>query len=292
METTNHNTRANLPELDRLFGDLLVTGRVRTTSAPRRRTTTTGAPRPRDAQKSKCYKAEQAGAIANHADNLRFTDARDAGRFINDLVATDWFQARWALRPVTVRAGNGRTAWARASQNKISLPTWALTRITVLHELAHLAAAKEAGGANNIAAHGPEFITIVLTLVEHTCGFDFAADLAKSYRAHRVRYNWTPNPVAVRATTPVVAVAAKVSAPKVKVSAPKSPRTSTSSIRHADLVTSVLSGGGWMLAPDVAIIAGGPTENALRHTLRAMVDAGLLHTRKVGRSTAYRLAVV
>ncbi len=124
----------------------------------------------------------QAELYAAEADTIdtwgmRWSRVDDAQAYLDGLVGSAWFFARWPhfVRGVVRRRGRGST-WStnagldadgpggRPTEGVVLLADGALRQSTLLHELAHLLADPAAG-------HGPAFAETLLTLVRHEMGF-------------------------------------------------------------------------------------------------------------------------
>ena len=105
-------------------------------------------------------------------DDRKFGDIDSVQRYVDAVLALDWVRRvapdRAAI-PVRVRARAGATkAEYETLTNTIAVPThriggcWAMRELVVLHELAH----HLTGGAD----HGPQFVAMLLELVEQLVG--------------------------------------------------------------------------------------------------------------------------
>jgi putative metallohydrolase (TIGR04338 family) len=134
---------------------------------------------------SQLYAAE-AATIADAG--LRWARLRDAQRYLDELLGSEWFAGCWPdlLRCTIERRGSGsvwstcqaldgRGARSRPSEGVILVADGALRQAVVLHELAHLLAPPGAG-------HGPVFARTLLALVRHEMGFFAYADLLHALR--------------------------------------------------------------------------------------------------------------
>ena len=135
--------------------------------------------RPRDSQRARLYRAE--GQV-------------DAGRalptvprmqaWVDGLVATDWFLARWGARAFEVRPGFGhRRATADAVNGVLQMPKWARSELVLLHEIAHCLTPL------TFASHGPEYAGVLLALARRGMGPGTAQLLEDAFARERVR--WT-----------------------------------------------------------------------------------------------------
>lgn len=153
-------------------------------------------PRPRDTQRSRVYATSYEGTSpAAHAilANGRKTSAGNrhidnCQAYVDDLTAQRWFQSRWGRKRIEV----GHKVWGDATWDggDISLPPWARTEDTILHEVAH------ALTPSKYAAHGPEYAGVYLTLVRGAVGVAAGRSLRESYREKRVRMNMAAVPAA------------------------------------------------------------------------------------------------
>ncbi|ONM46650.1 TIGR04338 family metallohydrolase [Nocardia donostiensis] len=148
----------------------------------------------RDSQRAKVYDAEQlvrgafdrADAFGHrtvevHGSQLtlpverRFASVESVAVYCRKVLALRWVAARWerAAVPVIVRARAGTTAaHYEATDGVLAVPlytggtAWALRELVVLHELAH----HLDPDSGEHAAHGPEFCTRYVDLVEGVIG--------------------------------------------------------------------------------------------------------------------------
>ena len=119
---------------------------------------------------------------------LRWERLSDAQRYVDRLVASAWFAARWPhlLRCAVERRGSG-SVWSlahgldadgpgrRPTEGVVLVADGELRQAVVLHELAHLVSPPDAG-------HGPEFARTHLALVRHEMGFFAFADYRRALR--------------------------------------------------------------------------------------------------------------
>ena len=109
----------------------------------------------------------------------RFASVESVQTYLDAVLGLRWVQARWpAAGPVLVRRrqGTSRAHYTRdgPAGPTIAVPThvagtaWALRELVVLHELAHHLTDP------SVAAHGPEFVGILLELVDRVVGAEAA----------------------------------------------------------------------------------------------------------------------
>lgn len=170
--------------------------------------------RPRDSQKSKLYAAERAAEFhvnqSRQARRYLLDEARllpqrsapgavttkapsieDCQRYVDDLVVQPWFQRRWGR--VTIPVHWKASGSATGGHGKICLPPWARTEGVILHEAAHHLHPHRARDA----AHGPEFVGVLLTLVRYRMGATAAEAFQLALHEHRVRVDLRRVPPAV-----------------------------------------------------------------------------------------------
>lgn len=118
----------------------------------------------------------------------RWRRLADAQASVDELINSEWFFDRWPwfVRGVVERRGSG-SVWStcqpldgdgpdgRPTEGVVLVAARALNQATVLHELAHLLVAGDAG-------HGPAFAETLLTLVRHEMGFFAFADFYHALR--------------------------------------------------------------------------------------------------------------
>jgi len=119
---------------------------------------------------------------------LRWGRLPDARAYVSGLIESEWFGERWPhfLRCDVERRGSG-SVWStchrldddgpggRPTEGIILVADGALLQPVVLHELAHLLVAPDAG-------HGPDFAETLLTLVRREMGFFAFAALYHALR--------------------------------------------------------------------------------------------------------------
>ncbi|MFG1790561.1 TIGR04338 family metallohydrolase [Nocardia sp. NPDC049149] len=149
----------------------------------------------RDTQRAKVYDAEQlVRGVFDRADEhgsrtvelygshitlpieRRFASVDSVQTYADKVLALNWVRAHWdrAGTPVRVRSRAGTTAAHYESADAVlAVPlhtddgtAWALRELVVLHELAHHLESVP----GSVAAHGPEFCTRYLELVDGIIG--------------------------------------------------------------------------------------------------------------------------
>jgi len=139
---------------------------------------TAPAPRPRDSQRARLYRAE---GTVDPGQKLPTVERMQA--WVDGLLATDWFVARWGARAFEVRPGFGHRR-ATADQNGVlQMPKWARTELVLLHEIAHCLTPW------TLASHGPEYAGVLLALTRRGMGPGPAQLLEDAFARERVR--WT-----------------------------------------------------------------------------------------------------
>jgi|SRR5215212_4538479 len=143
----------------------------------------------RDSQRSRVYKAER--AAWENFDTPEFRTVAQCQEYVNDVTYTRFWDERftdgWYLDPevrIEVSDGRGRrSAAAFCDEDRIALPKWARNRLVILHELAHILV----NGNRSLASHGPEFVSMYLSLVREFEGEDEAQKLHEAFETHRVK---------------------------------------------------------------------------------------------------------
>lgn len=146
--------------------------------------------RARDSQRARVYRAE----TPVPSSPLPGLDACAA--FADRVIGTLWWQARFPDhtldRVPRFRPGNGaRQAFFREEpdgEHTITLPRRYRTKGVVLHELAHWALWSD----HDLPHHGSTFTRLLLDATEEYLGPERAEELARSYRAERVRVGKPP----------------------------------------------------------------------------------------------------
>jgi putative metallohydrolase (TIGR04338 family) len=147
-------------------------------------------PEPRDAQRKRVYAAEQEVA-ARMRDKL--PTIREMQRFVDSILKSRYMQTLFTprmLAPITVL--NGRRpheATAMSFLSTIAMPHEMRTKLIVLHEMAHILAARYYG-SDFIEGHGSEFATFFLDLVDHFLGAEDSLDLLAAFARNGVAHSY------------------------------------------------------------------------------------------------------
>lgn len=145
---------------------------------------TRSSPRRRDAQKARCYAAENAAFDGLKAPPLSWDQTR---AFVDRVFRSKWMEQRyphaarrWRLN--CIRLGKGREGTrALAGPGGITLPGWSRQPAIILHEIGHVLAPVA-------SRHDHEWAAIYLKLVSRFMGKENHDRLRSSFREHRVRY--------------------------------------------------------------------------------------------------------
>jgi putative metallohydrolase (TIGR04338 family) len=143
------------------------------------------APKPRDMQKGRVYKAEE--VLRRFAKPLR--EIVEVERYVARVLSRQSILRRYPnLNPdVQVKDGRGtRRAMAHGAR-AISLPLWARNDWVTLHELAHTIVSRHYLRVD-AAPHGWQYCAIYLDLVMSMMGKEAHDALKASFKAHKVRY--------------------------------------------------------------------------------------------------------
>ncbi|MFE1594289.1 TIGR04338 family metallohydrolase [Nocardia sp. NPDC058705] len=164
----------------------------------------------RDSQRVKVYDGEQlVRGVFDRADEFghrtvdvygsqltlpverRFASVESVQSYVDKVLALNWVRVQWerAAVPVRVRARGGSAAAHYEPANAVlAVPlhtgstAWALRELVVLHELAHhLADPAE-------AAHGPEFCTRYVELVDGVIGVEAGLLIRTTFSGCGVRF--------------------------------------------------------------------------------------------------------
>lgn len=185
---------------------------------------------PKDVQRSRCYRAEQALSVGSQYEyrngrryRKTFMTIDQCQALVDSIAADPWVQAtfpvgnsRWTpARRMRVQAGrNG--GWAMPATGQISLGVWARQPLVVIHEVTHILVGTQVLGG----AHGPVFCNALLALVHRFMGAEIGERLRRSYVSHGVEYGGfkgvvePPKPLAQRLLWPVAPWEQQVTTPK------------------------------------------------------------------------------
>jgi len=142
---------------------------------------------PRDTQRSRVYRAEHA------LERPKVPGLAEQRHYVAQVMATDWFRAWFpelTVDAITFTTMHSRTAagthrGSRQHHEITFLP--AVTDLTMLHELAHACHYHWYAG-HGVAAHGPEFVGILLWLVVSHLGKDTGRAFAQGMITAGVKY--------------------------------------------------------------------------------------------------------
>jgi len=151
------------------------------------------APRPRDSQRARLYRAEGEVDAGRRLPTVERMQA-----WVDGLVATGWFVARWGARSFEVRPGFGHRRATADENGVLQMPKWARSELVLLHEVAHCLTPV------TFAGHGPEYAGVLLTLARRGMGPGTAQLLEDAFARERVRWTLAAVPD-VRAGWPSVA---------------------------------------------------------------------------------------
>jgi hypothetical protein len=147
--------------------------------------------RPRDAQRSRVYRAEDA------VPSSPLPGLPACAAFAERVVGSLWWAARFPMCGLDgiprLRPGNGaRQAFYREDPGgpTITLPRRYRTKGVVLHELVHWALARE----HDLPYHGTTFTRVLLDATLEFCGPERAGLLLDGYEEHKARVGKPPLP--------------------------------------------------------------------------------------------------
>lgn len=141
----------------------------------------------RDSQRKRLYNSER--ALDGVARGRHLEAVGDLQAYVDALLASRWFKARWgAWGTIQVKPGGGRRSACAEGRYVIKMPRWSRCELVTLHEVAHCLT------PGRYADHGPEFAGVFLSLVRQSMGQHAAASLRASFREHRVRYTMAAMP--------------------------------------------------------------------------------------------------
>ena len=133
--------------------------------------------RRRDDQRSKVYAAESdAEKRAGPFDNLESMEA--CGTYVTRVLGCRWYEAHGGWKRIGLEDGRGcRRAGYLPGRRAVSLPRWARTAPTVVHEVAHALTHRT---HPTVPAHGGVFCRHMIELARECIGPDYADALEAS----------------------------------------------------------------------------------------------------------------
>ena len=148
--------------------------------------------RPWESQRARLYAAERQVKAFLHDPLPTVTEMQ---RYVDELLRSrflqDYFGSRM-LTPITVvgkRRWNQQNANAHCFISEISMPTGLRSKFVVIHEVCHILTDRFFGQRMS-EAHGPEFATFLLMLVNHFLGAEDCHDLLEAYTTNGVVHSY------------------------------------------------------------------------------------------------------
>ena len=147
---------------------------------------------PRDLQRKRVYAAES--QVKAFLRDLLPTIGEMQG-FVDSILRNRWSQDYFGSRmlaPIAVRGGRRqrqRRALAHCFMSEISIPRGARSKFIVTHEVCHILTDRF-HGQDRTAAHGPEFATFELMLVNHFVSEEDARDLLAAFARNGVAHSY------------------------------------------------------------------------------------------------------
>lgn len=152
--------------------------------------------RPRDSQRSKVYKSEDAifrkswpprDPFFPEAE-FRFETVEEVQAWVDGIQKSKWWAKQgYTKRKIKVHPGRASSsAFANTAKMQIRMPyDWSRRKWVILHEMAHITADLL---YEEDQRHGRGFCSVYLKLVERWIGVEEARALRKSFVEHNVRY--------------------------------------------------------------------------------------------------------
>ncbi|MFD3510707.1 TIGR04338 family metallohydrolase [Nocardia sp. NPDC058666] len=163
----------------------------------------------RDSQRGRVYDGEQlVRGVFDRADEFghrtvevfgsrltlpverRFASVESVQVYVDKVLALNWVRAQWERAGVSVRVrarGGASAAHYEPANGVLAVPlhtgSWALRELVVLHELAHHFSADPSE-----AAHGPEFCSRYVELVEGVVGAEAGLLIRATFGGCGVRF--------------------------------------------------------------------------------------------------------
>jgi putative metallohydrolase (TIGR04338 family) len=141
---------------------------------------------PRDSQRSKVYRAENAAFKGSPIDVPEIKDIEDYIAHICSLGRVRESFPELISRSIFVGDGRARRRPC-ANSSGIYMPRHARQKWIVLHELSHTIVRRR-HGVVKAAGHGWQFAETYLLLVRHVMGVDAHDRLKAQFKEHRVRF--------------------------------------------------------------------------------------------------------
>ena len=147
---------------------------------------------PPDSQRERLYAAEN--QIKAHLRDPLPTVA-EMQRYVDEILRSRWLEDYFGSRmltPITVvgkRRWNQRSANARCFTSEISMSKELRSKFVLIHELCHILTGRFYGD-KMIEAHGPEFATFELMLVNHFLGTEDCQDLLEAFARNGVAHSY------------------------------------------------------------------------------------------------------
>lgn len=145
----------------------------------------------RDFQRQKVYDAERKFRKLYKADIQKYKNLKEIQPFLDTILSNQWFK-KHKITKIHVYCCKGDTAYGWLENENtaaMKLPKWAKNQITILHELAHSVCAKYFSD-DEIACHGPEFVSAYLDLIYHILGKNAFINMCVLIAKNKVKYRF------------------------------------------------------------------------------------------------------
>jgi putative metallohydrolase (TIGR04338 family) len=113
--------------------------------------------------------------------------------YVDAILGSPWLQCHFGSRlldPITVLGGKGqRQATAHCFMSTIKMPKGSRSKFIVLHEVAHILTDR-LYGQDVTEAHGPQFATVEMMLVNHFLGAEDFQDLLLAFARNGVAHSY------------------------------------------------------------------------------------------------------
>lgn len=137
----------------------------------------------RDSQRIKVYRAEWE---IKKTSPLGWGKSDNVRKFVTKVLTSAYVTRRYGKLPIPKiePKHHGRATYSGYWQ-RIELPRWAMTKETVLHEVAHHIVHWKYG--SRCAGHGPEFVKVFLELLSHFISKEHAKQIQSLYAQQGVK---------------------------------------------------------------------------------------------------------
>jgi len=146
----------------------------------------------RDFQRQKVYDSDRQFRRKYKSELKFYKNLSEIQIFLDEILDNKWFK-QFNIEHIHVYCSKGSIAYGWLEDNytiAMKLPKWSKNQLTILHEIAHGLCSKYFS-YDNIAFHGPEFISAYLDLIYYFLGKNHFMNMHEILTKNKVKYTFS-----------------------------------------------------------------------------------------------------